>query len=101
MAKEICYEKRLGGGKADIIHNYLYKWRKITPTLDSLPEQHEILLNYIKKELLYLQIKSGGEALWRWECVEKEAADLAKMVVELEMENERLRAKLVKLGVNP
>lgn len=34
-------------------------------------------------------------------CVEKEAADLAKMVVELEMENERLRAKLVKLGVNP
>lgn len=123
MAKEICYEKvvevvkvlqaekiditirniqeRLGGGKADIIHNYLYRWRKITPILDSLPEQHEILLNYIKKELLYLQIKSGGEALWRWECVEKEAADLAKMVVELEMENERLRAKLVKLGVNP
>lgn len=123
MAKEICYKKvvevvkvlqaekiditirniqeRLGGGKADIIHNYLYRWRKITPILDSLPEQHEILLNYIKKELLYLQIKSGGEALWRCECVEKEAADLAKMVVELEMENERLRAKLVKLGVNP
>lgn len=71
MAKEICYEKvievvkvlqaekiditirniqeRLGGGKADIIHNYLYRWRKITPILDSLPEQHEILLNYIKK----------------------------------------------------